>query len=151
MSSNQARDKQQRRYLTEDTAVLTVKFSDTFIGSFMASRRAGIGPRQEFLRLYGKDRILTVDETQLTVCDGLGRTCEEFKYDDDRLACTTELLKNFALSILSPDNNKLCSSGRDNLKDMAVIESAYLSARTGFPEEPGRILQRASRGGGKAT
>jgi hypothetical protein len=27
---------------------------------------------------------------------------------------------------------------------MAVIESAYLSARTGFPEEPGRILQMAS-------
>lgn len=151
LNTNQARDKQQRRYLTEDTAVVTVKFSDTFIGSFMASRRAGIGPRQEFLRLYGKDRILTVDETQLTVCDGLGRICEELKYDDDRLACTTELLRNFALSILSPDNNKLCSSGRDNLKDMAVIESAYLSARTGFPEEPGRILQRASRGAGKAT
>jgi hypothetical protein len=26
---------------------------------------------------------------------------------------------------------------------MAVIESAYLSARTGFPEEPARILQLA--------
>jgi hypothetical protein len=26
---------------------------------------------------------------------------------------------------------------------MAVIESAYLSARTGMPEEPGRILQMA--------
>ena len=28
---------------------------------------------------------------------------------------------------------------------MAVLESAYLSARTGFPEEPARILQMAGR------
>jgi hypothetical protein len=26
---------------------------------------------------------------------------------------------------------------------MAVLEAAYLSARTGFPEEPARILQLA--------
>ena len=63
----------------------------------------------------------------------------------------TELLKNFAQSILLPDENKLCSGGRENLKDMAVIESAYLSARTGFPEEPDSILQMAAQSGGKAT
>jgi hypothetical protein len=34
---------------------------------------------------------------------------------------------------------------------MAVIESAYLSARTGFPEEPGRILQMVSSGAGETT
>ena len=58
----------------------------------------------------------------------------------------TELLKNFALSILSPKESKLCSTGRENLRNMAVIESAYLSARTGFPEEPNRILQMAAGG-----
>ncbi len=62
---------------------------------------------------------------------------------DDELFCMTEQLKNFALSILRPEDNKLCSSGSDNLQDMAVIESAYLSARTGFPEEPGKVLQMA--------
>jgi len=80
----------------------------------------------------------------LTLGDGLGQTNEELEYDDDASFCTKEQLKNFALSILSPDKNKLCSSGRENLKNMAVIESAYLSARTGFPEEPDRILQMAS-------
>ena len=151
LSTNQAQDKQQRLYLTEDTTIVTMKFSDTFIGSLVASRRAGIGPRQEFLKLYGKDKILTVSDTQLTVSDGLGHTTEELKYDDDERLCMTELLKDFALSILSPDKNKLCSSGRENLRNMAVIESAYLSARTGFPEEPNRILQMASGGAGKAT
>jgi len=103
------------------------------------------------LRLYGKDKILTVNDSQLTVADGLGQTSEELEYDDDASFCMTEQLKNFALSILSPGENKLCSSGRENLKNMAVIESAYLSARTGFPEEPDRILQMASGRTGEPT
>ena len=151
LTTNQAQDKQQRLYLTEDTAVVTMKFSDTLIGNLIASRRAGIGPKEEFLKLYGKDKILTVNDRRLTVGDGLGQTNEELEYDDDALFCMTEQLKNFALSILSPDKNKLCSSGRENLQDMAVIESAYLSARTGFPEEPGRILQMAQGRTGEPT
>jgi len=144
LNTNQAQDKQQRLYLTEDTAIVTAKFSDTFIGNFIASRRAGAGPKEEFLKVYGKDIILTAGDTHLTVSDGLGLVGEEIQCDGDELACTTELLKSFAGSILSPETNKLCSSGRENLKNMAVIESAYLSARTGFPEEPARILQMAS-------
>jgi len=143
LNTNQAQDKQQRLYLTEDTAIVTMKFSDTFIGNFIATSRAGGGPKEEFLKVYGKDIILTAADTHLTVSDGLGRVAEKIKCDGDELACTTELLKNFAGSILSPESNKLCSNGRENLKNMAVIESAYLSARTGFPEEPARILQMA--------
>jgi len=143
LHTNQAHDKQQRLYLTEDTAVVTMKFADTLVGNLVASRRAGIGPKEEFVKLYGKDKILTVSDRRLTVCDGLGQTEEELEYDDDELVCMRELLKNFALSILSPDTNKLFSSGRENLQDMAVIESAYLSARTGFPEEPAKVLQMA--------
>jgi predicted dehydrogenase len=151
LSTNQAHDKKQRLYLTEDTIVVTIKFSDIFIGNITASRREGIGPSEEFLRLYGKDRTLTVNSSQLTVADGSGRICADLKYNDDRHGYMAELLRNFALCILSPDNNKLFSSGRDNLKNMAVIESAYLSARTGFPEEPGRILQMAAGGTGMAA
>ncbi len=150
LNTNQAQDKQQRLYLAEDTAVVTMKFADTFIGNLIASRRGGIGPREEFLRLYGKDKILTVNQNRLTVSDGLGQVSEELKYDDDQLVCMVKLLENFALSILLPDKNELCSSGRENLKDMAVIESAYLSARTAMPEEPARVLQMASLHVGKA-
>jgi len=146
LNTNQAQDKQQRLYLTEDTAIVTMKFSDTFIGNFIATRRAETGPKEGFLKLYAKDKILTVSDTQLTISDGLGRAIKKSKYDDDELVCTMELLKSFASSILSPEKNKLCSSGRENLKDMAVIESAYLSARTGFPEETGKIMQMASLG-----
>ncbi len=151
LHSNQAQDKQQRLYLAEDTAVLTMKYTDTFIGNLVASRRSGTGPKQERLRLYGKDKILTVSQRQLTLTDGQGEVCEQFDYDDSRLNCMVDLLNDFALDVLSSDNKKLCSSGRENLKNMAVMESAYLSARTGFPEEPARILQMPSGATGMAT
>jgi predicted dehydrogenase len=148
LNTSQAGDKQQRRYLAEDTAVVVMKFSDILIGNLMAFRRMGLGPAREFLKVYGKNKILTVGRNWLTISEDsqsawgslTGDTGRQLKYEDDSLGCTTKLLNNFALSILSPGDNKLCSSGRENLKNMAVIESAYLSARTGIPEEPGRIL-----------
>jgi predicted dehydrogenase len=142
LTTNQAGDKQQRLYLTEDTAVVMMKFNDTLIGSLTALRRAGLGPRQEFLRVYGKNKIVTVTRDNLTVSDGSGQSHKKLKYDEDTLGCMAKVLNNFALNILSPDENKLCSSGGENLKNMAVIESAYLSARTGIPEEPGKILDK---------
>lgn len=151
LHTNQAQDKQQRLYLAEDTAVVTMKFTDKFIGNLVASRRGGTGPGREFLQIYGKDRILKVSQSQLTVSDGLGEICEQLEYDDDSICRMTELLKSFALSVLSPDNHRLCSSGRENLMNMAVMESAYLSARTGFPEEPARILQMPSGATGIST
>ncbi|MHC4482661.1 MAG: Gfo/Idh/MocA family protein [Planctomycetota bacterium] len=143
LKTNTARDRQQRLYRTEDTALVTMKFTETFIGNLIASRCVGTGAEQEFLKVYGKDKILTVSTARFSVSDSLGRTNEELECEEDERFWYTALLENFALSIVSPDKNRLFSSGRENLKNMAVIESAYLSARTGFPEEPGRILQMA--------
>ena len=141
LNTNRAGDKQQRLCLTEDTAVVTMKFSDTLICNLTASKV--IGPEQMILKVYGKNKILTVSSTRFTVSDGLGRLSEESKYDSNPADCLRKLLENFAQSILSPDKNKLCSSASENLNIMAVLESAYLSARTAMPEEPGKILQMA--------
>jgi len=138
LNTNLAGDRQQRLYLTEDTAVMTLKFSDAFIGNLIASK--AFGPKREFLQVFGKDKILTVTDAGFTVSDSAGQVEEEQQGDDDEFSRVRKLLENFALSILWPDNNRLCSSGRENLSNMAVIESAYLSARTGMPEEPRRIV-----------
>ena len=141
LNTNTAGDKQQRLYLTEDTTVLAMKFSDFTSANLIASR--AFGPEQKYLKVYGKDKILTTDGTHFTVSDSHDNITEQSEYNDDQFILMTKSLENFALSILSPDKNKLCSSGKDNLRNMAVIESAYLAGRTGFPEEPAKILQRA--------
>jgi len=141
LNTNTAASRQQRLYLTEDTAIVTMKFSDTTFANLIAT--SAFGPKQQLLKLYGKDKILTVSDTQFSISDTLGNVADESTYDDSELDWYTVLLENFALSVLSPDENKLGSTARENLKNMAVIESAYLSARTAMPEEPNRILQMA--------
>lgn len=141
--TNTAGEKQQRVYLTEDTAVVVMKFRPGLTANLLASRQPGIGPRKEFLKVHGKDKTATVNHTKLTISNSFGQTIEDNEYNYDRQVCTAKLLNNFALSILSPKEHKLLSSGSDNLGTMAVIESAYLSARTGMPEEPARIMQMA--------
>lgn len=140
LNTNQAQDKQQRLYLVEDSAVVTMKFNDTLMGNLMAFRQDNTRAKEEFLKAYGKNKVLTVSDKKLIESQAPEQKGKEFKYDDDESSRLEKLLNNFALSILSPEENKL-SSGKDNLKNMAVIESAYLSARTGEPEEPNRILQ----------
>jgi predicted dehydrogenase len=118
-----------------------MKFTDTCFGNLIASKV--FGADQETLKIYGKDKILTFSTSGFTISDGFGKVIEESEYNDDEITCTMKLLENFAQSVLLPDNSKLCSSANDNLNDMAVIEAAYLSARTGMPEEPGRIIKMA--------
>ena len=144
LNTNAAGNRQQRQYLTEDTVVVTMKFTDTFFGNLIASRYAGTGPQQYCVKVYTRDRILTVSRNRFTASDVSGQTTDS-EYDDDQLSCMRKVLENFALSIISHDKNKLSSSAEENLRHMAVIDSAYLSARTGFPEEPGRILKMTSR------
>lgn len=139
LNTNTAADRQQRLCLTEDTAVVTMKFTDSFFAQLIASRT--IVPAEQFLKLYSKNKILTVSKTLFTVTDNDGQVAEKIDYDDDQMDCMKKLLENFALSIVLPDKNKLYSSAVENLNNMAVIESAYLSARTAMPEEPAKILQ----------
>ena len=141
LNTNEAVDKQQRLSLTEDTMVLAMKFSDRVVGNLVASGRSSVWPRQEFLKVCGKDKILVVNDTRLTVRDGQGEISEEFAYENEPVDCMREALRDFAGGVLRPEEKKMAGSGRENLKNMAVIESAYLSARTGMPEDPGKILQ----------
>jgi len=139
LNTNQALDRQQRLYLTEDTAVVTMKFTDTLFANLTASRT--FGTEQRLLTLYSKNNIITVDDTNLVISDAAGNISEKFKYDDDNTQCMTKLLDNFALGIVSPEKNKFNGNAKENLKNMAVIEAAYLSAKTAMPEEPAKILQ----------
>lgn len=144
LSTNQAPDRRQRLYLAEDTVVVTMKFSEALVANLIASNT--FGPKQESLKIYGKNKNLTVTNTKFTVCDNKGRdneALEEFEYADKDSVRIIGLLKKFAESILLPGENKPWCTAKENLSNMAVIESAYLSTRTGMPESPGRILQMA--------
>lgn len=138
--TNYAADRKQRQSLTEDAALLTMKFGDNIFANIVADKNTG----EKFqLEIHSKDRIITVTDSQFAIADKFSRTIEKIIYNDTELTRTTDLLKAFALSILLPQEHKFPNDISHDLKNMAVIEAAYLSARTSMPEQPERIMQMA--------
>jgi len=141
LTTNQAPDKQQRLYLTEDTAVVSMKFADALTASIVATRRSDQGPTRRGLQIYGKEARLTITDNRVILSTDSGLEDQVWQFEETEPDAMQRLLSSFARSIRNPAEHRLLSSAAENLKNMAVFESAYLSARTGFPEEPVRILQ----------
>ena len=138
INTNHAPDRQQRLSITEDTAIVTMKFSDTLLGNLLASRT--FGPPVEVLRLHTPESVIVVKADSFTILDNNGNIIENTEFELNKTKCVKETLKSFAESIISPNQYPLADAEDDDMNTMAVIESAYLSARTAAPEEPKRIL-----------
>ncbi len=151
LTTNQAPDKQQRLYLTEDTAVVCLKFTDALTGTIIATRRADGGHDATCLRIHGKNTLLTVTDSEVTLRTHAEADEQKWQFDETEHDVMGRLLSSFAQSLRRPEEHELVSSAAENLKNMAVLESAYLSARTGFPEEPARILQMSGASSGTST
>lgn len=140
LKTNCAPDKQQRLSLTEDTAVLSMRFSDAFIGSLVATRSSEIQAGRLCVEIHGKEGRLAITDSEVLLTRS-GQEDRRWRYEETDQALMERLLSSFAQSLRTPDQNPFPGSGPDNLRNMALLEAAYLSARTGFPEEPARILR----------
>lgn len=145
LTQSQAPDRQQRLSLTEDTAVVAMQFSDTLMAQICASRT--LGPARQHLRIHGKDRHLTATPQEVIICDNSGTELEKTQYKEDRRPSLERLVKNLIDHLDDPKQTPLHPEFGVDLNTLAVIESAYLSSRTGMPEEPGRLLRLAGAEG----
>jgi predicted dehydrogenase len=149
VAGSTAADSRQRQYLTEDSAVLTMKFSDTLCGTLLAGGAADsiTQSSQNRLTAQGQNMVLRVDGKSFEVTDNRGEQLKREDFEVNELDELKKAVENFGLYLLRPDDaapadkNPLICSAADNLKNMAVIEAAYLSARTGMPEQPEKILK----------
>ena len=140
-------DRQQRLYLTEDSAIITMKFNNILSGNLLAGRAAvasspGKEP-QKWLIAHSQNTLMRCDDKSFEVTDSRGQRLRRDEFNDDDLGRMKMAMDNFGSHLLWPDKNHLVSPAADNLKNMAFIEATYLSARTGMPEQPGRILKMA--------
>jgi len=138
-NTSQAHDRKQRLYVTEDTAIVTMKFADRLTINIIASRT--LSPHTRTLIAYGKDKKVCLNESSLKVVDDHDNLLAETNEPATLLELMTQSLADFAQSITGNGQMPPISSGTDHLATMALMEAAYLSARTGAPESPQRILQ----------
>jgi len=118
-------------YRTEDTAILTMKFPDGAMGNLISGWMAG--QEQELLSLYGTEGTLEVNRNFLRVRDGKGEIVKQNDYQVDEAWLTAQQIRQFGDSIMDTEL-KPVSTAREHLANVAIMESAYLSARTQLPE-----------------
>jgi predicted dehydrogenase len=142
---NTATDSRQRLYLTEDSAVVTLKFSDVLCSTLLAGKSADSLDQtaQNRLIAQGPNVVIRIDGNSFEVTGKGGEQLKREDFEADYLDDLKKAVENFGSNLLWPDQNLPVSSTADNLKNMAVIEAAYLSARTGMPEQPAKILKIA--------
>jgi predicted dehydrogenase len=142
LTTSLAPDRQQRLYVTEDTALISLKFSDTLVANITASR--SLAADVFTIQAYGKDRTVLLGDNELSICDESQNVIEKLSFSDGEPEAIGRVLGDFAAAVTARDDAeailKLSKAG-DNLDVLAVIDAAYLSARTGMPESPGRIME----------
>jgi UDP-N-acetyl-2-amino-2-deoxyglucuronate dehydrogenase len=140
LMTNTASDRQQRHALTEDSAVVTMRYGSDLCVNLVMTRSFGPESQIENIRCVGKDKVLILDRARMRLENRAGEKLKQKRLFFDTNESMKQSLENFALSILEPQEHKLQCSGQEQLKNMAVTEAAYLSSRTSMPEQPRRIL-----------
>ncbi|MDD5459774.1 MAG: Gfo/Idh/MocA family oxidoreductase [Phycisphaerae bacterium] len=136
--TNQAEDHTQRLYRTEDTAALTMRFDDKLIGQLTASRT--FGPSDFSLMVCTKEKVFTVSDDAFVITDPAGKVISRMDFEPDPVQWAQKFLDDYLLARRDGEYVPAYATDEENLAAMAVIESAYLSARTAMPEEPSKLV-----------
>ncbi len=130
-------------YDTEDTAALVCQFTGGAIAVVSACWTSG--PQHWVLEAHGTDGSVRIERGCVVCRDRTGKT---------QLAAQARAANPFVplvddfLSTLRSNAAKGRSPLRQHLPTMAVIQAAYLSARTGQPESPSTIFEMHDVGQG---
>lgn len=122
-------------YDTEDTAGLVCQFAHGGLAVLSACWTAG--PAQESLDLHGADGAVHIDAREVVVGDRTGQT--EVSRQSRPENVFRPQIEDF-LSELASSPRRMRSTLRQHLPTLALIEAAYLSARTGQPESLATIF-----------
>ena len=143
MTGKSARPHTPHPYETEDSAITLLKYSNGTMGYLLNSWVSS--PKEERVILHETEGVLEADWSGLSLYTPQGDVVEHVKKEDVETSPNypyRSQLEHFAAAVLENKVDYLCS-GRENLKNMALIEAAYRSADTGRPQSPKRILQKA--------
>jgi len=118
-------------YRTEDTVALSMNFPDGAMGHLLCGWTNG--PASEKLIMYGTAGRMRATADSLQIYDVEGKKVFDETFEVDHPWLIAQQARHFADSLFDPEIKPI-STAREHLANVAVIESAYLSARTRQPE-----------------
>ena len=136
-----ASDKQRLHHLSEDVALMTFRLAGGGMAELTAYRYWDDRETTYCLEARSAQRNIILEPKRLRFCDSRGQRIRYKKVSDDTLMQIESMLEAYSQSLEDPQEHPFAGQGQSYLDVMAVLEAAYLSNRTGSPEEPGRIVQ----------
>jgi predicted dehydrogenase len=127
-------------YDTEDTASIICQFAGGAVAQVTACWTAG--PEEWAIHLHGTKSSVHIDDRAVTVRDRTGTT--ELVRQDRPANPFAPQVEEFLVALRTAPQ-RVRSTIDEHLPTLAVLEAAYLSARTGQPESPGPILDMHQR------
>lgn len=124
-------------YDTDDTATAICRCRGETTATVTVSRR--FSPVTEQLSIYGDGGSILATPSRCVLRDRDGAVVESFESGEPPAAVFARQVEAFARAVSEWTSRYECS-GWENLRAAAVVEAAYLSARTGQPESPGALL-----------
>ena len=122
-------------YDTEDAALVVLDFPSARSAGVFAGRRSGMADWQ--VTIFAAEATVVVGPRSLRIHRADGSPMEECRVASaNPWSCAISEFGGACRAGL----REFASSAREHLATMAVIDAAYLSARTGSPESPDRIL-----------
>jgi len=118
-------------YRTEDTATVTMKFADGAVGNLLCSWMTG--PSQERLLVHGTEGSLEAGANYLRRYEPGGKVIKEDRFEVDDAWMIGQQVRQFGDSLRDADLKPI-STAREHIPNVAIVEAAYLSARTQLPE-----------------
>ncbi len=140
LAASKSADKLAKQYLAEDTITASLVFKDGLTGTFLAAQHIGTAAAAP-VKIYGAEQNITATPNRLAVYDNNNSLIVEHKYPLKNKKCITEMLIDIGRAILEPEKYRLRNHSRLDLATMALIEAAYLSAKTSMPESPRKFFE----------
>jgi predicted dehydrogenase len=136
--TNLASDNRMRTSLTEDCAFVTMTQTDNMITNISASRL--VNPQKFQIRLLGREENIIAEPDFFQISNPrTGEIIREEKFPFDKKHSVIKILEEMHSGIL---NGSITRANSDiPVKASALVESAYISARTKMPENPEKQLK----------
>lgn len=125
-------------YDTDDTAVVALRTAAGAAGTIVTSWVTS--PATEHLMLHGQNGSGVAEADHCTFHDADGLVIERIEGDDRPTPALVDQLSQLAAAFAAGAAT-YASSALEHMLTMATVEAAYLSDRTGQPENPRQLLK----------
>ncbi|MDH7599161.1 MAG: Gfo/Idh/MocA family oxidoreductase [Sedimentisphaerales bacterium] len=132
-------------YLSEDAVAMVMRFPNNCAVAVNLIRYWDRSDCSLTMKVYIGDQIRILEDQQILITDGPGRQVARSIKIDLPDTQARSAINEYASSLLGSEDEQSYDNTKLHIQVMVVIQAAYISAQTGFPEDPVSLFSGPTR------